>query len=38
LPQTVVIGPDGKIAFIKTGYTRDLRESLQRAITSLLGD
>jgi peroxiredoxin len=38
LPQTVVIGPDGKIAFVKTGYTRDLRESLQRAIASLLGD
>lgn len=36
LPQTIVVGPDGKIAFVKSGYTRDLRESLQRAIASLL--
>jgi thiol-disulfide isomerase/thioredoxin len=36
LPQTIVIGPDGKIAFVKTGYSNDLRETLQKAITSLL--
>ncbi len=36
LPQTIVIGPDGKVAFVKVGYSSDLRETLRRAISSLL--
>ncbi|XZE20362.1 TlpA family protein disulfide reductase [Pirellulaceae bacterium SH449] len=38
IPQTVIIGPDGKIAFVKVGYTSDLRQSLQLAIKSLLAN
>lgn len=38
IPQTVIIGPDGKIAFVKIGYTNDLKQSLQLAIKSLLAN
>lgn len=38
LPQTIIIGPDGKIAFVKVGYSSDLRESLKRAISSFLAE
>jgi thiol-disulfide isomerase/thioredoxin len=34
LPQTIVVAPDGKIAFVKVGYSSDLRQSLKRAISS----
>ena len=36
LPQTIVIAPDGKIAFVKVGYSSDLRQTLKRAISSFL--
>jgi thiol-disulfide isomerase/thioredoxin len=36
LPQTIVIAPNGKIAFVKVGYSSDLRHSLKRAISSFL--
>ncbi|MDP1563928.1 MAG: hypothetical protein Q8M16_21310, partial [Pirellulaceae bacterium] len=36
LPQTIVVAPDGKIAFVKVGYSSDLRQSLKRAISSFL--
>ncbi len=38
LPQTIIVGPDGKIAFVKVGYSTDLRPSLNKAITSLLSE
>jgi thiol-disulfide isomerase/thioredoxin len=38
LPQTIVIGPDGKIAFVKVGYSSDLRPSLKRAISSFFDE
>jgi hypothetical protein len=36
LPQTIVIAPDGKIAFVKVGYSSDLRQTFKRAISSFL--
>lgn len=38
LPQTIIVGPDGKIAFVKVGYSTDLRPSLNKAIKSLLSE
>ena len=36
IPHTVVIGPDGKVAFVKTGYSPDGAEQIAEAIRKLL--
>ncbi len=37
IPYTVVIDPEGKIAWVHSGYSEDLREKLFRAISAILG-
>lgn len=37
IPHTVIVGPDGKIAWIKTGYTEDGDELAAAAVKKLLG-
>ncbi len=37
IPQTVVIGKDGKIAWLHTGYSPDLGQKLAEAIAKALG-
>ena len=34
--DTVVVGPDGKVAFVKTGYSPDGAEQIAEAIRKLL--
>lgn len=36
IPHTVVIGPDGKVAFVKTGYSPDGAEQIAAAVRKLL--
>ncbi|MBK8093195.1 MAG: TlpA family protein disulfide reductase [Verrucomicrobiaceae bacterium] len=36
IPHTVVIGPDGKVAYVTTGYGPDTREKLGEALRKLL--
>lgn len=36
IPHTVVIGPDGKIAYVKTGYESDGAEKIAEAVKKLL--
>ncbi|MBB5034212.1 TlpA family protein disulfide reductase [Prosthecobacter vanneervenii] len=36
IPHTVVIGPDGRIAYIKTGYESDGAEKIAQAVKKLL--
>ena len=37
IPHTVIVGPDGKIAWIKTGYSEDGDEQAAAAVKKLLG-
>lgn len=37
IPHTVVIGPDGKIAFVKTGYSPDGEKQIAGAVRQALG-
>ena len=36
IPQTVIIGSDGKVQFVKVGVTNDMEKKLRNAIDSLL--
>jgi peroxiredoxin len=36
IPHTVIIGPDGKIAWVKTGYTPDGEGDAAKEVTQLL--
>ncbi len=36
IPHTVVIGPDGKVAYVKTGYESDGAEKIAEAVKKLL--
>jgi len=37
IPHTVVIGPDGKIAWVKTGYEPEGAQQLKEAVNKLIG-
>jgi hypothetical protein len=37
IPHTVIIAPDGKIAYVTSGYTADGAQQIAAAITKLLG-
>jgi len=37
IPHTVIVGPDGKIAWVKTGYTPDGDGDAAKEVTQLLG-
>jgi thiol-disulfide isomerase/thioredoxin len=37
IPHTVVIGPDGKIALVKTGYTAEAADEIKDKVRELLG-
>jgi len=37
IPHTVIVGPDGKIAWVKTGYTPDGDKEAAAEVTKLLG-
>jgi len=36
IPHTVVIGPDGKVAYVKTGYEADGAKQVAEAVKKLL--
>jgi peroxiredoxin len=36
IPHTVIIGPDGKVAWVKTGYTPDEEADVSKEVTQLL--
>ncbi len=36
IPQTIIVGSDGKVAWVKTGYTPDGENEIAAAITKLL--
>lgn len=38
IPHTVVIGPDGKVAYVKTGYEPDGAKKVAEMVKKLLGD
>lgn len=38
IPHTVVIGPDGKVAYVKTGYEADGAKKIAEVVAKLLGD
>lgn len=38
IPHTVVIGPDGKVAFVKTGYEPDGAKKIAETVRKLLGE
>ncbi len=38
IPHTVVIGPDGKVAYVKTGYEPDGAKKTAEAVRKLLGE
>ncbi len=37
IPHTVIVGPDGKVAWVKTGFSPDGAAEAAKAITALLG-
>jgi hypothetical protein len=37
IPHTVIIGPDGKVAWVKTGYTPNGEKEAAEVIRKLLG-
>lgn len=38
IPHTVVIGPDGKVAYVKTGYEPDGAKQIAEVVRKLLGE
>jgi peroxiredoxin len=38
IPHTVIIGPDGKVAFVKTGYEPDGARKIAEQVRKLLGE
>jgi len=38
IPHTVVIGPDGKVAYVKTGYEPDGAKKIAETVKKLLGE
>ena len=38
IPHTVIVGPDGKVAWVKTGYSPDGETEAANAVKKLLGE
>lgn len=38
IPHTVIVGPDGKVAYVKTGYEPDGAEKIAETVRKLLGE
>lgn len=38
IPHTVIIGPDGKVAYVKTGYEPDGAKQVAETVRKLLGE
>jgi len=38
IPHTVIIGPDGKVAYVKTGYEPEGAKKIAETVKKLLGN